>query len=79
MESLLVAVVSFEGAVILALAGFAFKTRADAAGWKVSYEREKARADDMAAANRDARLATDIATKVAGALANVATTKGATP
>lgn len=68
MESLLGALCVFELGVIAGLIGYAFKTRSDAAGWKTSYEREKERSEQYAAAERDTKLAAAIGAKFVEAL-----------
>lgn len=62
-------VASILGAGLLTCIGALIKLKANADGWKISYEREKSRADDMETVRRDAALATDIATKISAALA----------
>jgi hypothetical protein len=65
---LLITLVSLEGAALIGLIGFSFKTRADAQGWKTSYEREKERSEAYVAAERDTKLAVEIGARVAEAL-----------
>jgi hypothetical protein len=50
--------------IIVGLIGAWVKARTDAAGFKLSYEREKERGDRQDDLKRDSRLATDIATKM---------------
>lgn len=76
MIELLISIIGVLFASGLALGGYAIKTRSDADGWKVSYEREKFRADDLAAAERDNKLSNEIATKVAAALHAALTKEG---
>lgn len=68
MEALSV-IASILGGGLLAALGALIKIKANAEGWRISYEREKSRADDLETIRRDAALATDIATKVSAALA----------
>lgn len=57
-----------ELAMLVPLGGYLFKVRADALGWKTSYDREKERNDEYAAAERDAKLAAMMGVKVAEAI-----------
>lgn len=78
MESFLIGISIGELSIITGLIGYAFKTRADAIGWKTSYEREKERSEQYAAAERDMKLAAMVGTKVAEALGQLPKTgKGA--
>jgi hypothetical protein len=54
--------------VMIAALGYAFKTRADAQGWKTSYEREKDRSDAYAKAEDMTKLGTIIGAEFAKAV-----------
>lgn len=75
MDAAAWAVLGICAPIIVALVGAWVKQRADAVGWRTSYEREKERADRQDAALRDAALATDIATKTAAGLHALMTQK----
>lgn len=66
------AVLAISVPIIVALIGAWVKTRTEAAGYKLSYEREKQRADEQDQIVRDRALATDIANKFAETLQRMA-------
>lgn len=68
MDALLIALVGTLLAGYIPLVGYAFKTRADSTGWKISYEREKSRADNYARAEERTADAIAIGREVARAL-----------
>lgn len=68
MDALLIALLGTLLAGYIPLVGYAFKTRADAAGWHTSYDREKDRADNYARAEERTAAAIAIGREVAKAL-----------
>lgn len=68
MESFLIAICSAELGAIAGLIGYVFTTKADAQGWRTSYEREKERSEQYASAERDTKLAAAIGAKFVEAL-----------
>lgn len=73
------AVLAISVPIIVALLGALAKARADAAGYKLSYEREKQRADGQDQIVRDRALATDIANKFAETMQRMAESKKVGP
>jgi hypothetical protein len=70
MESLLITLMAVVLGSGLTAAAAAIKYRADATGWRTSYDREKTRADEMAEEQKEARQAVRMANAIAEALNN---------
>lgn len=68
MESLLVTLIGVLVAGLLTTVGAWWKVKEEARGWRVSYERERERADRQDRTVERAELATDIANKVGTAV-----------
>ena len=68
MDPLLISIIAVLLGSLFSTIGAVIKYRADAVGWKISYDREKSRADEMAEDQKEARQAIRVANAVAEAL-----------